>query len=226
MKRTPQTLYEVLDDINKDTSKLGTFYKNLNRASPLAKVFADAFIPERRWALPEGEPPYKPSQYDAGATPVDLQIAIRRGRFDYFSPKMKIERKNRERIFIQLLEAVHEKEAKVLIAIKDQCLTEMFPNITYDVLAEYDYLPKRERVEQPKPEQKVATQPQADEGKGEEVEKPTPTPDDKSHPADDTRTPQGEKPVAKKPARRRGSSKAKPKAQTASDGSVVLEQKS
>lgn len=221
MKRTPQTLYEVLDEINKDTSKLGTYFKNLNRASPLAKVFADAFIPERRWALPEGEPPYKPSQYDAGATPVDLQIAIRRGRFDYFSPKMKIERKNRERIFIQLLESVHEKEAKVLIAIKDQCLTEMFPNITYDVLAEYDYLPKRQRAEPPKAEQKIATPPQADEGKGEEVEEPkleqpTPTPDDKSHP-DDTRTPQGEKPVAKKPARRRGSAKAKPKAQTPSD---------
>lgn len=211
MKKNPQTLYEVLETINKDVTLLGGYFKSNNPNTPLAQVFRAAFLSQMKWALPEGEPPYKPSQYTEGATPIDLQIAIRRGRFDYFSPKMKIEPKNRERIFIQLLEGVHANEAKVLIAIKDQCLTEMFPNITYDVLAEYGYLPKREKPAEKKeqtPKQVVDTK---GEGEGEAT-KADPTPDSKSDGATPAGTTEDKKPVAKKPVRRR--SKAKTTAET------------
>jgi hypothetical protein len=39
-------------------------------------------------------------------------------------------------MFIQLLENVHPSEAKLVIAIKDQTITELYPNITLDKIVD------------------------------------------------------------------------------------------
>lgn len=140
------TLFEALDLINKDTSMLYTYFKFAPN-SPLHKVFKCAFLPECKFLLPEGDPPYTPSRNAVGMSSCDLLVAIRKNRFDYFNGTVTLPEVKREQLFINLLETVHPSEAKVLLAIKDQKLDKMFKNITYDVLSQAGYLPIKVVVE-------------------------------------------------------------------------------
>jgi hypothetical protein len=42
----------------------------------------------------------------------------------------------RETLFIQLLEGSHPTEAKLLLAIKDQTLTKMYPKVTHKLVSD------------------------------------------------------------------------------------------
>lgn len=42
----------------------------------------------------------------------------------------------REQLFIQLLESVHPSEAKLVIAIKEQAISTLYPNITLDKIVD------------------------------------------------------------------------------------------
>jgi hypothetical protein len=55
----------------------------------------------------------------------------------------------RESLFISLLEGVHPEEAKVLIAMKDQKLTKLYPKITHKLVSDAGIIPapvKKEKV--------------------------------------------------------------------------------
>ena len=142
------TMAEVLERINADTSSLGTDYK-FSRGSALHEIFRYAFEEDYKWTLPEGTPPYTPSKFAQGGTPTDMLVMIKHGRLRYFSGKLypNLTKMKREELFIRTLEEVHASEAEVLLLIKDQNLTSKYPNITYKVLEEYEYLPHREVVE-------------------------------------------------------------------------------
>lgn len=137
------TLAEVMDDINSNVDSLGTMYK-YKPNSPLAQLFRAAFIEDEAWALPEGVPPYKPYMGKDGTSPTDLLKAILRGRLEYFRKTKPVPTMKREELFIRLLESIHASEAKVLLAVKDQELPKLYPNITYEVLEKFGYLPRRE----------------------------------------------------------------------------------
>ena len=137
------TLAEVMTDINNDVTSLGNLYK-YKPNSPLTQLFRAAFIEDEAWVLPEGDPPYKPYMGSVGTSPTDLLKAILRGRLAYFGRNKPVPSAKREELFIRLLETIHASEAKVLLAVKDQELTKLYPNITYEVLEQYGYLPHRE----------------------------------------------------------------------------------
>ena len=137
------TLAEVMDDINSNVDSLGTMYR-YKPNSPLAQLFRAAFIEDEAWTLPEGIPPYKPYMGKDGTSPTDLLKAILRGRLEYFKKTKPVPSMKREELFIRLLESIHAPEAKVLLAVKDQELSKLYPNITYEVLEKYGYLPHRE----------------------------------------------------------------------------------
>ena len=162
------TVFEALDLINKDTGMLYTYFR-FAEGSPLHRVFVNAFIPERKFLLPEGDPPFTPSKTPAGASSCDLLVAIRKGRFNYFDGTVQLHEVKREQLFINLLETVHQSEAKVLLAIKDQQLTKLFPNITWQVLEAAGYLPHREV------EQKETEQQRAQDSKSKPARKPRTT---------------------------------------------------
>lgn len=134
------TLSEVLETINNDPSLLGTTFR-FSPNSALSQVFRFAYIKSEAWVLPEGTPPYTPYTGAIGTSPDDLLLVIRRGRFGYFTKYKNVKPIKREELFIRLLEGIHAPEAKVLLAIKDQTLYKSYPNITYEVLMKYGYLP-------------------------------------------------------------------------------------
>lgn len=117
----------MLDEINEDPSKI-ELYKN---DAALKIIFDYAFDPEKKFILPEGEPPFKPSAEPMGMTPTNLFSELRRM---YVFCRADLKPIKREGLFISFLEGVHPEEAKMLIAVKDQSLHKLYPKITRKML--------------------------------------------------------------------------------------------
>ena len=84
------------------------------------------------WILPKGEPPYKKDEKQPiGLSPSTLQKQSPRLR--YFvagGPGERLTSSRRERIFINVLESIHPREAELLIAVKDRQLKKLYPCLT------------------------------------------------------------------------------------------------
>lgn len=139
------TLYEALQMINDNVALLKDRKAFAYQpGSALEAVFKCAFLPECKFDLPDGLPAFEYSKEAVGMCSEDMLVAIRKGRLEYLMKgRVQINPIVRERIFVKLLEGLHKSEANVLIAIKEQNLTGMFPNITYNVLVDAGYLPER-----------------------------------------------------------------------------------
>lgn len=131
-------VHEVLAEINKDPNLLFSKYQPINGGGPLGVLFKHAFIPKYKFLLPDGEPPYRKDDSPLGLSPSKVQSEIR--KFYIFIDE-KIPATKRENAFIQMLESVHSGEAAVLVAVKDQNLTTMYPNITRKRLIDAGFLP-------------------------------------------------------------------------------------
>lgn len=142
------TLYEALQMINDNVALLKDRKAFAYQpGSALETVFKCAFLPECKFDLPDGLPAFEYSKEAVGMCAEDMLVAIRKGRLEYLMKgRVQINPIVRERIFVKLLEGLHKSEANVLIAIKEQNLTGMFPNITYNVLVDAGYLPRRDEL--------------------------------------------------------------------------------
>ena len=129
---------EVLKEINDDVSLFETTYKKVGDGGPLGIVFQCAFMAEHKWLLPDGEPPFKPDKAPMGMSPVRFIQEVKKF---YLFKRADLSPFKREQMFVQLCEAVHPDEAKILIAIKDQKLTNLYPNITREVVAAAGFIP-------------------------------------------------------------------------------------
>lgn len=128
---------EILEEVNKDTNALKNHTENI----ALKIMFQYAFIPEKKFDLPEGDPPFKPDPAPIGMSPSIFTQEIR--RWYIFTREKVIPKIRKEQLFIQLLESVHPSEAKLLLAIKDQKLTSLYKNITADVVSQYGFIPSQ-----------------------------------------------------------------------------------
>ena len=133
-------LNELLEEINDNTELLFSTYKNNGQDSPLQLIFRHAYLPRWKFLLPEGTPPFKVETGPEGMNTSKMISETRRFRY-LCDANMKAH--NREDIFISMLEAIHTKECEVLIAIKEQNLTALYPNLTADVLIKSGYLPPK-----------------------------------------------------------------------------------
>lgn len=137
---------EVLKEINDDPSLFQTTYKKQGDGGPLSRIFAHAFLPDWKFILPEGEPPYKLSAEPLGMTPSHMLAEVRRF---YIMCDRNISPLKREQIFVQMLESMHPSEAKVLLAIKEQTLNKMYPNITHKLVADAGFIPQPPQIVAP-----------------------------------------------------------------------------
>jgi hypothetical protein len=135
---------EVLKELNNNPGLFETEYKKQGDGGPLGKVFYYAFNPEGKFKLPDGAPPFKKSAEPIGMTPGNFINEIRRF---YHLCRTDLSPLRREQLFVQILEAIHPDEALILIAIKDQKLTDMYPNITRKRVADAGFIPPSPEVE-------------------------------------------------------------------------------
>lgn len=127
-------LPEMLEEINKDPSLLTTKYRG---NSALKIVFEYAFLPEKKFLLPDGDPPYKPDAAPIGMNPAILTQELRRF---YVFLRDDLKPIKREALFISLLESVHPSEAELIISIKDQKLHKKYKKITRKAVAEAGFV--------------------------------------------------------------------------------------
>ena len=135
---------EILEKINNNPALLTTEYqKNFS----ICTIMQYAFDKNLRFSLPEGEPPFKPDQAPMGMSPSNFYQNIKKL---YIFRRTDISDIRREQLFIQFLEGIHPSEAKVCIAIKDQNLTSMYPNITDELVVQAGLVKKEDIFRQPK----------------------------------------------------------------------------
>lgn len=127
-------LPEMLEEINEDPKLLSTKYRG---NSALKIVFEYAFLPEKKFQLPEDEPPYKPDDAPIGMSPAILTQELRRF---YIFLRKDLKPIKREALFISLLESVHPSEAKLIIAIKDQKLHKLYKKVTRKAVEEAGFI--------------------------------------------------------------------------------------
>lgn len=120
-------MYEFLNKVSK-LKKTQEKVDNLKANDTLALrvILQAAFDPSIKFLLPEGEPPYKPTEV------VDQQHVLHRDaeKLRYFVEGFypDLNQNKREMMFIELLERVDPLDAKLLVAIKDKKMP--FPGIT------------------------------------------------------------------------------------------------
>ena len=148
----------MLNEIN-ETPALIAQYRG---EASLSLLFKHAFDPSEKFILPDGDPPYKLDTAPIGMTPGTFKQELRRL---YVFCRKDLPAIRRESLFVQLLESVHPSEAKVLLAIKDQNLTGLYPNITHQMAFENGFT-QVAPTEEPKKIKKVTDVVTAKPGRG------------------------------------------------------------
>ena len=108
-------------------------YNSLGLRDILRAAYDDSIV----FTLPPGVPEYQSHVSNEGMAPSSLQrktkmmtYFVKRGQGDSL-PAIK-----RERIFLQILEGIHPKDAEILIAAKEKKLNGKFKGITKNLIKE------------------------------------------------------------------------------------------
>lgn len=125
---------EILEEIDKDPKKIVEYKNN----EIVKTVFNFAFRPQGKMLLPDGDPPYKEDAAPMGMNPANFAMECQKF---YVFCKPDLKQLRREQLFLQLLENLHPKEAKLVLAIKDQNLTKLYKNITHKVVHDAGFIP-------------------------------------------------------------------------------------
>lgn len=128
-------LTELLKEINEDPKKIEGYKDNFL----LKVIFAHSFLPNYKFLLPEGEPPFKPTAEPLGMSPTNLYVECKRFYNAFCNEKLTPIK--RESLFIGLLEGIHPEEAAILIAVKDQKLQKSYPKITWKMVSDAGIIP-------------------------------------------------------------------------------------
>jgi hypothetical protein len=122
-------LKEVNADINNIKKHAGNNY--------LRNMFEHAYLPEKKFLLPEGVPSFKAQ---LGPSVQHEQSFFMECKKLYVYCRADLKPIRRETMFISCLESLSEEEAKIFIAVKEQNLQSLYPNITLEALKEVGYL--------------------------------------------------------------------------------------
>lgn len=128
---------EILEEVNKDPKALEKYKTN----AALKFIFQHAFLPEHKFDLPEGAPPYKEDPAPLGMSKANFVMETK--KLYIFTKAKELNKVRKEHLFIQLLENVHPSEAKLLIAIKDQKLNKLYKKVTANLAADYGFIPRQ-----------------------------------------------------------------------------------
>lgn len=145
-------LIEMLEEMNADKANFAKY----QTCAALRVLLDYAFDPEKKFVLPEGDPPFKPDPGPLGMSPANLMMEVK--RFYVFCRK-DLKPYKRESLFVQLLENIHPTEAKMMLHVKDQTLTKMFPKLTHKVLFDAGFIAVEPVAKVSKSAKKVETQP-------------------------------------------------------------------
>lgn len=128
---------EILDKVSKAKTKQNKVALLKQYNSPaLRMVIKSSFDPKIKWALPEGEVPFKRNDAPAGTEHSVLSYESRKLYHYIEGGNNLLSQRKRETMFVQMLEGLHETEADVLVAAKDGVLHQMYKGLSANVVKE------------------------------------------------------------------------------------------
>ena len=148
-----QLMSEILTKVNnaKDKPKKIAVLRE-HASAPLKQVLKGAFDPNIVWDLPDGDPPYMANEAPVGTEHGLLRNEAKRLWHFVKGADNQTTKTQKETMFIQMLEGLHQDEAKVLLGMKNKSLNKMYKGLTESVVKEaFGWNDKFLRVE---PEQK------------------------------------------------------------------------
>jgi len=120
------------DKLAASDTRAAVDYLRANNSVLLQTMFRGAYDPAVVWTLPEGKPPYKPLESDYDQQGMLYQECRRLYLFIEGGPIK--DKTKRERLFIELLEAIDPADAVLLCAIKDKQLPDTMKHLTSDLV--------------------------------------------------------------------------------------------
>ena len=141
---------EILDKVHKAKTKdQKVSILKQNDSEGLRMVLKSSFDPKIEWSIPEGEVPYRANDVPAGTEHTVLAMECKKlwhfiKGADKGTPQHK-----KENMFIQMLEGLHESEAKLLIAAKDKRIHQVYKGLSTNVVKEaFDWTDDYKRDDQ------------------------------------------------------------------------------
>ena len=132
-----QLMSEILTKVNnaKDKPKKIAILQQ-NASAPLKQVLKGAFDSNIVWDLPAGAPPYIANEAPIGTEHGLLRNEAKRLWHFVKGADNDLTKTQKETMFIQMLEGLHQDEAKVLLGMKNQSLNKMYKWLTESVVKE------------------------------------------------------------------------------------------
>ena len=130
-------VHEIFTQINnaKDKPKKIEVLKKHDTPA-MRSLLKAAFDPKIEWDLPDGIPPYIKNEAPAGTEHTSLLAEARKLYHFIVGGNNTINKLKKETMFIQMLEGLQEKDAEVLIAIKNKNLNTTFKGLTAQMVKE------------------------------------------------------------------------------------------
>lgn len=131
-------IHEIFDEVAKAPNrKEKTELLRKHNCLALRDVLKGAFDDTIQFILPDGEPPYEKDEAPAGHNNSSLHLMSK--RFRYFAkggPGERLPSHRREKMFIELLSSVHEKDAQIVVWMKDKKLEGKYKGLTKKLVQE------------------------------------------------------------------------------------------
>ena len=137
VKTYTPSIAEVLTKVNnaKTKDKKIAILKE-NDSEALRAIIKSSFDPNIQWVMPEGDVPYKPNEVPEGTEHTRLNQEYRQLWHYIKGADAKTPQFRKEQMFVQLLEGLHEDEAKVLCHAKDKVLHQKYKGLSDNVVKE------------------------------------------------------------------------------------------
>ena len=129
---------EILDKVHKAKTKdKKVAILKENDSETLRMVIKSSFDPKIIWCLPSGDVPYKPNEIPIN-TAGHTKLTVESRKLWHFiqgadtrTPQWK-----KEQMFVQMLEGLHESEARVICYAKDKSLHQVYKGLSHAVVKE------------------------------------------------------------------------------------------
>ena len=102
----------------------------------LRMIIKSSFDPKIQWDLPPGEVPFIANDAPAGTEHTSLLFASKKLWHFVKGADPETNRLHKEKMFLGLLESLHEKDAEVMIGIKDKKINNMYKGLTASMVKE------------------------------------------------------------------------------------------
>ena len=128
---------EILDKVHKAKTKEKKIQiLRENDTNALRMILKSSFDPKIEWMMPEGEVPYIPNDVPAGTEHTRLATESRKLYRFVRGGDNEISQMAREKLFIQMLEGLHDSEAKLVVNAKDKKLHQIYKGLSAAVVKE------------------------------------------------------------------------------------------